>query len=228
MLATAITAFESGWSGFKLYFMIGLPSETNEDIEGIIQLAHKFHRLDGKAKGKKPQIRLSLSTFVPKPHTPFQWATQETEPVLASRHDLLRQGLRNKGIKLSWHEPRVSLLEASLSRGDRRLGKVIYRAWQLGSVFDAWSEYFNYDNWTRAFNENGLEPSFYAQRERPLDELLPWSHIDIGVSPEYLKREYQRSLAGIPTADCRHNPCNACGMEKSQPSCRQKLLVKSR
>jgi radical SAM family uncharacterized protein len=227
MLATAAAAFERSWTSFKLYFMIGLPSEKDEDIEGIVQLTNKFLRIDSSIKAKKPQVRVSLSTFVPKPHTPLQWTAQETEAVLTSRHDLLRNSLRHRGIKLSWHEPKVSLLEAALSRGDRRLGKVIYQAWQSGSKFDAWSEYFSYENWTKAFTENGLDPAFYAHRERPLDELLPWAHIDIGVSMEYLKREYRRSLEEVSTADCRHNPCNACGLENLQPLCRQKSGVKS-
>ncbi|MFC2045532.1 TIGR03960 family B12-binding radical SAM protein [Chloroflexota bacterium] len=227
MLKTATAAMERGWTSFKLYFMLGLPWETIDDIEGIIQLANKFHQLDSKGKGKRPQIRISLSTFVPKPHTPFQWVGQDTEAELKSKHDILIQGLRRRGIKLSWQEPKVSLLEAVLSRGDRRVGQVIHHAWQLGSTFDAWSENFNFANWLKAFSENGLEPGFYAQRERSLDELLPWSHIDSGITTEYLKREYRRSLEDVPTADCRHNPCNACGLENHQNACRQKFGTKS-
>ncbi len=175
-----------------------------------------------KAKGKRPQVRVSLSTFVPKPHTPFQWVAQEGEPQLTSKHELLRKGLRRKGISLSWQDPKVSQLEAVLSRGDRRLGKVIYRAWQLGSIFDAWSEHFNYENWLRAFDEAGLEPASYVQRERPLDELLPWAHIDAGITTDFLKREYQRALQGTETPDCRLEVCHACGLERRQPDCQQK------
>jgi len=222
LLKTAATAFDRGWVTLKLYFMLGLPKETIEDIESIIQLVDKVHSLGRTAKGKRPQIRISLSTFVPKPHTPFQWVAQESEQQLNSKHELLKAGLRRKGTKLSWQDPKVSLLEAALSRGDRRLGKVIYRAWQLGCTFDAWSERFNYENWLRAFDETGLEPDFYAQRERSLDELLPWAHIDIGVTTAFLKQEYQRALAGEVTPDCRHEVCNACGLERWQPGCQRK------
>ena len=202
--------------------MLGLPTETTDDIEGIIQLVDKVYSLGRKVKGKKPQVRVSLSTFVPKPHTPFQWVAQESEQELNIKHELLKLGLHRKGTRLSWQDPKISLLEAVLSRGDRRLGKVIYRAWQLGSTFDAWSEHFNYENWLRAFDETGLDPSFYAQRERPLDELLPWAHIDVGVTTAFLKREYQRALDGKETLDCRHEACNACGLQNWQPDCQQK------
>ena len=168
---------------------------------------------------------MSVSTFVPKPHTPFQWTAQEDEPGLNARHEILRQGLYHKGTKLSWQDPKISLLEAALSRGDRRLGKVIRRAWELGCRFDAWTEHFNYENWRRAFADNGLEPGFYARRERSLDEVLPWSHIDTGVSDAFLKREYQRARQGDDTPDCRHNACNACGLQQKHPNCRQKCQM---
>ncbi len=217
-------AFARGWTGLKLYFMLGLPTETNEDVEGIIQLADKIDALSRQAKGKRPQLRISLSTFVPKPHTPFQWVAQESEQQLNPKHELLKQGLRRKGIRLWWHDPKVSLLEAVLSRGDRRLGKVIYRAWQLGSIFDGWSEHFKYENWLSALAEAGVDPAFYAQRERSLDEPLPWAHIDTGITPAFLKREYQRAIkGGEKTPDCRHKDCNACGLERWQPNCQQKL-----
>jgi len=222
ILQTAAAAFDRGWTGLKLYFMLGLPTETTEDIEDIIRLVDKIRSLGRKAKGTGPQVRVSLSTFVPKPHTPFQWIAQESEEQLNSKHELLKLGLRRKGTKLSWQDPKVSLLEAVLSRGDRRLGKVIYRAWQLGSTFDAWNEHFDYERWLQAFNETGLEPSFYAYRERPLDELLPWAHIDVGVTTAFLKREYQCSIEDRQTPDCRYNACNICGLERWQPDCQQK------
>ncbi len=222
ILETAAAVFNKGWTSLKLYFMLGLPTETTNDIEDIIQLVNKVCSLGRKANGKRVQLRISLSTFVPKPHTPFQWVAQESEPQLKAKHELLKLGLRRKGVKLSWQDPKVSLLEAVLSRGDRRLGKVIYRAWQLGCTFDGWSEYFNYENWLCAFNETGLQPSFYAHRERSLDELLPWAHIDVGVSIDFLKREYQRAVEGIETPDCRYKNCNTCGLEHWQPDCQQK------
>jgi hypothetical protein len=141
--------------------------------------------------------------------------------------ELLKQGLRRKGIRISWQDPKASLLEAALSRGDRRLGKVVHRAWQLGCVFDSWGEHFNYENWSRAFAENGLKPEFYARRQRSLDEVLPWSHIDVGVTTAFLKREYQLSKKSKATRDCRTENCNACGLEHLQPACRQKLESKN-
>jgi len=222
LLETAAAAFDRGWTNLKLYFMLGLPTETEDDVEGIIQLVSKVQSLGKRAKGKRPQLRISLSNFVPKPHTPFQWVAQESEQELRAKYELLMQGLRHKGIKLSWQDPKPSLLEAVFSRGDRRLGKVIYRAWQLGSTFDAWNEHFNYQNWLVAFAEAGLEPDFYAHRQRSLDEILPWAHIDVGVSAAFLKREYQRALKGEITPDCRYQSCNACGLEQWQPICQQK------
>lgn len=222
LLKTAAAAFDRGWINLKLYFMLGLPSETIDDIEDIIQLVDKIRSLGRKAKGKRPRLRISLSTFVPKPHTPFQWVAQAEAEQLNSKHELLNLRLRRRGIRPSWQDPKVSLLEAVLSRGDRRLGKVIHRAWQLGSTFDAWSEHFNYGNWLCAFEETGLEPGFYAQRERPLDEPLPWAHIDVGVTTAFLKQEYQHTLDGKSTPDCRDAVCNACGLERSQPDCQRK------
>ena len=229
ILKTAAAAFDKGWTGLKLYFMLGLPTETTEDVEDIIRLVDKIRSLGRKADGKKPQLRISLTTFVPKPHTPFQWVAQESEQELSSKHELLKLGLRRKGSRLSWQDPKISLLEAVLSRGDRRLGKVIYRAWQLGSTFDSWNEHFNYQNWLRAFDESRLEPSFYAHRQRPLDELLPWAHIDAGVTATFLKQEYQRAIDGKETPDCRYEACNACGLQRWQPDCQQKhqTLVKA-
>jgi len=222
ILQTAAAAFAKGWSSLKLYFMLGLPTETLDDVQEIVQLVDKICSLGRKAKGQRPQLRVSVSTFVPKPHTPFQWVSQASQPELDAKHELLKQGLRRTRSRLSWPDPKVSLLEAVLSRGDRRLGKVIYRAWQLGSTFDAWDEHFNYENWLRAFAESGLEPAFYARRERSLDEPLPWTHIDVGVTTAFLKQEYQRALDNRETPDCRNKACNACGLERWQPECQQK------
>ncbi len=222
LLKTAEEAFARGWTGLKLYFMLGLPGETLDDVQGIIKLVNEVRTMGAKTGGRKPQIRVNLSTFVPKPHTPFQWVGQESEEGLNAKHELLKQGLRREGVKLSWQDPKTSLLEAVLSRGDRRLGKVIHLAWQLGCVFDSWEEHFNYERWAQAFAQAGLEPGFYAHRQRPLDELLPWAHIDIGVTTAFLKREYQRATQGKVTRDCRTEACNACGLENRQPACQQK------
>ena len=219
LLETAATAFERGWTGLKLYFMVGLPTETIDDINGIVKLVDKVRSMGSKAR--RPQIRVSVSTFVPKAHTPFQWVAQEKREGIEAKQAVLRAGLR-KGVRLSWQDTEISLLEAVLSRGDRRVGKAIYHAWKLGSTFDAWNEHFNYENWNQAFAESRIDPAFYAHRQRPLDEILPWSHIDAGVSTSFLKREYQRSLQEQDTADCRHNACNACGLERLHPACQQK------
>ncbi len=223
ILATAETAFARGWRSLKLYFMLGLPSETIEDIEEIVELVAKIRATGKGTKGGPPQVRISLSTFIPKPHTPFQWVAQDSEETLNAKHEVLKAGLRRRGSRLSWRDPEVSLLEAALSRGDRRIGKVIYDAWKSGSIFDAWNERFNYQNWLDAFKKNKLEPDFYAQRERSLDEALPWAHIDSGVTTEFLKREYQRALKGTETPDCHYHPCNACGLERFSAACKRKL-----
>ena len=222
LLETFTAIFERGWTSLKLYFMLGLPTETTEDAEGIIQLVDKVRSLGRRVAGKTPQIRINLSTFVPKPHTPFQWVAQASEEELNTRQELLKAGLRRKGTKVSWQDPEISFLEGAMSRGDRRLGKVIYRAWELGSVFDAWNEHFNEENWRRAFKEAGLEPGFYAQRERSAEEILPWGHIDVGVTTAFLKREYQRALKGEGTPDCRDEACNACGLEQWLAVCQEK------
>jgi radical SAM family uncharacterized protein len=213
LLETAATAFERGWANLKLYFMVGLPTETLEDVEGIIRLVEKVRATGRAASGKKPMIRVSVSTFVPKPHTPFQWAAQLDEASINARHEILQQGLHHKSTRLSWQDPMTSLLEAALSRGDRRTGRVIYNAWKRGCKFDAWSELFRFDNWLQAFTDASLEPGFYARRERSLEEFLPWSHIDTGISIDFLKAEYRRADAGLITPDCRHDKCNACGLE---------------
>lgn len=219
LLATLATAMDKGWTKFKLYFMIGLPTETMEDVESIVRLAGNILRLRQKNSAR---IKISLSTFVPKAHTPFQWMAQNTPEELRSKHELLKQGLRRMGLKLSWQDPETSQLEAVLSLGDRRLGKVIHQAWQSGCTFDAWSECFDYKKWLSAFDQSGIDPSFYAHRPRPLDELLPWAHIDIGVNLAFLKREYQRTLDEAETPDCHYAGCNACGLERWQPSCSSK------
>jgi radical SAM family uncharacterized protein len=221
LLETAATAFERGWTGLKLYFMVGLPTETPEDVASIVSLVEKVRAEGKRASGKKPMIRVSVSTFVPKPHTPFQWSTQENESSLKAKHEILQQGLQHKGVRLSWHDPRGSLLEAAMSRGDRRLGKVISQAWKLGCRFDAWSEHYDHGKWLRAFTDNCLKPEFYACRERSPDEPLPWSHIDTGVTDAFLKMEFQCAFQGQDTPDCRNNACNECGLENTA-NCREK------
>jgi len=223
LTAMATAAIESGRTTLKLYFMLGLPTETMEDIDAIAETINRLRALGKKAPQRQPQIRVSMATFIPKPHTPFQWVAQDEEEVLQAKVERLRQGVGRRGVRLSFQDTKMSLIEAVLSRGDRRLGGVIHRAWQLGSTFDAWSERFNYQNWFKALDEAGLKADFYAHRQRPLDEILPWAHIDSGVTSAYLKQEYRRALAGQETADCRSNECNVCGLEESQPQCREKF-----
>ena len=218
LLATAAAAFERGWLNLKLYFMLGLPTETEEDIHAIVSLVEKVRARGKNACGRKPQLRLSFSTFVPKPHTPFQWVAMDDEEKINAKQEILKSSLHRKGIRLSWQDTDTSLLEAVLSRGDRRLGKVIHKAWQMGAVLDGWSEHFNYEIWRKAFQEAGIDPDFYARRQRPLDEVLPWQHIDSGISADFLKREYKAATEEKLTADCRTESCNACGLEK-QPEC---------
>jgi len=227
MLQATATAAEKGWNGVKLYFLLGLPTETFDDVESIVQLVQKFCRAGGKSQGRPFQVRVSASAFVPKAHTPFQWVSQNTEEELRAKVDVLRRGLKRSGAHLSWQEPRVSLLEGVLTRGDRRLAKVIHRAWQLGCTFDAWSERFDYEKWLRAFEDSGLDPAFYAHRQRALDEILPWAHIDVGVSPAFLKREYERTFTGRETESCRYGNCVACGLERWHPACQRRFELVS-
>jgi radical SAM family uncharacterized protein len=221
LLATAATAFARGWTGLKLYFMVGLPTEQMEDVAGIVDLVEKVRAEGRRAAGRKPTLRISVATFVPKPHTPFQWSAQEDAASLAAKQEVLQHGLARKGTRLSWQDTRTSLLEACLSRGDRRLGRVIRRAWEAGSRFDAWTEHFNFATWQDAFTAEGLSPDFYARRERPQDEFLPWSHIDNGVSVAFLKDELRRASEGLATPDCRTGACNACGLEDTE-NCRDR------
>ncbi len=211
LLRTAEAAYSSGWQRIKLYFMVGLPTETLEDVAAIVDLVKKVRAIGRRYQGKKTQVNVSLATFVPKPFTPFQWLPLADEESLEEKQELLRRGLKESGISFSWHDPRTTLLEAALSRGDRCLGQVIHRAWQLGAKFDAWDELFDEGLWQRAFAEAVLDPHFYARRERSLDEVFPWDHINVGVRKGFLIEEYQRSLRGEPSMDCRE-VCIGCGV----------------
>jgi radical SAM family uncharacterized protein len=217
IMTTAEAAFNSGWQRIKLYFMVGLPTETMEDVEAIARVVKEVRGIGRQAWGKRAQVSVSVATFIPKPHTPFQWQPLEEGASLEEKHHLLRRLIRGRGVKLSWNDPQTSLLEAALSRGDRRLGHVILEAWRRGARFDAWSEALDVRWWWEAFAEQGLDPAFYAHRERPLDETLPWDHIDSGVSKKYLIEEYRRSLHEETTLDCREGPCRACGILETFP-----------
>jgi len=211
LLDTAREVFSRGWRTIKLYFMIGHPDETLDDVQAIANLAKAVLREGRKIHGKAAQVNVGCSTFVPKPHTSFQWSPLDGEKSVREKQRLLKNQLRGPGLKLSWTEPEQTLLEAFLSRGDRRLGPVILRAWQLGAKLDGWGEHFNIGAWRQAFAEQGLAPEFYARRPRPMDEVFPWDHIDIGVRKNFLGRDYAMSQAGETRADCREH-CFACGI----------------
>ena len=211
ILSTLGSIMDKGWTKIKLYFMVGLPSETIEDVRGIEELVSRIRHL-----AKNSRLRVGVSLLVPKPHTPCQWLAQETEEQLLPKYELLKSGLRREGVKFSWPDSRVSQIEAALSRGDRRLGRVIHYAWREGCKFDAWTEHFNYQKWMDAFQEFGLHPRFYANRKRDLGETLAWSHIDTGVSSEFLMSEYHKMWQGEETPDCRYGECNACGLQNWQ------------
>lgn len=223
LFQTVELALNHGWQSFKLYFMIGLPTETEADVMGIVDLARRVRQIRG-ASGSRPNIRVNVSTFVPKPHTPFQWVAQNTQEDMVWKQDILRRGLKKAESKLSWHDPKVSLLEGVMSRGDRRLGQVIRRAWELGAVFDAWSDEFRFEKWIQAFAECGIDPKAYV-RERVLDEPLPWGHIDTGVSLDFLNREYHRAMVAEQTLDCRSGVCHGCGLQRWEEGCRDRVSM---
>jgi radical SAM superfamily enzyme YgiQ (UPF0313 family) len=222
MMDAFSVAFRKGLMNLKLYFMIGLPSETAEDVAEISGLVNRIYQLGRKVAGKPPRIRVSVNTFVPKPHTACQWSPQDSESQILDKHQVLRYGLRQSAAHFSYQDPKVSMLETIMARGDRRLGKVILAAWRSGCKFDAWREYFKPEAWQSAFAVNGLDPAFYAYRQRPLDEVLPWVHIDIGVTQDFLKREYEKIFAGTGTADCRYESCQACGLQRWSTGCQRK------
>lgn len=211
LLETAREIFAHGWTTLKLYFMIGHPSETLEDVQAIIDLCHAVLREGRKRTSGRAKVHAGVSTFIPKPHTPFQWVSVDQVDAIRAKQDLLRRSLRGSGFKLTWTDPEITLHEAWLSRGDRRTAQVIYRAWQLGSKFDAWQEGYKVGHWLQAFADCGLDPEFYSHRERSLDETLPWEHISTGVRTSYLKEEYIASLEGRTRSDCR-DQCFACGI----------------
>ena len=210
ILETARAVFEAGWNLIKLYFMIGLPYEEERDLEDIISLGRQIAGL-AKKGGKRPKVNLSISTFVPKSHTPFMWMPQITLQESRRRIRFIREGLKNTAVKVKWNEPELSWLDGIFSRGDRKLGNVIIEAWRMGSRFDAWGDHFRMENWQEAFRCTGLDPDFYLLRERSLDEVLPWDHIKTGVTKTFLKNEWERAGEQKTTPDCREK-CLECGV----------------
>jgi radical SAM family uncharacterized protein/radical SAM-linked protein len=211
LLATAKSVYDAGWPLLKLYFMMGLPTEEERDLEALIDLSLQVWR---EASQHRPQRRLhvSISTFVPKPHTPFQWEAQLPLEEMERRIDLLKRRLARRGIQFKWNRPFQSMLEGVFARGDRRLAPLLLRAQRLGCRFDGWSEQLRPDLWRTAFAEEGIDPAFYATRRRAPKEVLPWSHLDCGVARDYLWQEYERALTGQITDDCRLTGCSQCGM----------------
>jgi radical SAM family uncharacterized protein len=211
LLETAREIYARGWHTIKLYFMIGHPSETVEDVQAIADLCKAVLKEGRRVMGKRARVNAGVSTFVPKPHTPFQWSPCDTLEQIQAKQTLLKRELRGPGLKLSWNEPAETMLEAWLSRGDRRIGEVIHQAWKSGARFDAWHEHFQYDAWVSAFERCGLDPAFFSHRERPIDEVLPWDHISAGVKRQFLTQDYLWSLQGRTRMDCRER-CFACGI----------------
>ncbi|MCC6386121.1 MAG: TIGR03960 family B12-binding radical SAM protein [Dehalococcoidia bacterium] len=213
LLGAAENAFERGWTGIKMYFMVGLPTETMDDVAGIVEMAKQVKALGRKHVGGRARVRASTSNHVPKAHTPFQWARQETAAELDPKHRFLRDACRAAGVEFSWNDPRDSVLEAVFSRGDRRVGDVIEAAWRRGARFDAWGEYFRAETWDAAFAEAGLDPSWFAHREADTHEPLPWDHIDTGVNKSYLRGQWLSVQSNKTVPDCHHGSCNVCGMQ---------------
>ena len=219
ILDGAKLAFEGGWNKVKLYFMLGLPLETDEDIAGIGALCNEiakvyYETVPKEKRNGRVQITASTSFFIPKPFTPFQWAPMNSQADFREKAYKTRQGiisqLNQKSIKYNWHDTDVSVLEGVFARGDRRIADVILAAYKSGCVFDAWNEYFHYDKWLEAFDKNGLSIEFYNERERSTDEILPWDFIDIGVTKAFLKREWERAKKGEITPNCKEK-CQGCG-----------------
>ena len=216
LLNTCRLAFEGGWNNVKLYFMLGLPTETEEDILGIAELANQvLHtwRLYAKNKNRGVRITVSTSCFVPKPHSPFQWEKQNTMEEYIAKVNLLRENIKAKNVVYNWHDPQTSYIEATLSRGDRHMGKVIENVWRNGGRLEAWTDYFSFDRWMQAFDDAGVDPAFYAHRERCKDEVMPWDVVDVGVRKEHLWHEKEQCYRSELSPDCRKQ-CSACGAAK--------------
>ena len=213
LLGAAENAFQRGWTGVKMYYMVGLPTETMDDVAGIIEMGQKVKAIGRKYVGGRARVRVSTSNLVPKPHTPFQWARQDTAAELEPKHYLLKDGCRSAGVEFSWNDPRDSFVEAVLSRGDRKVALGVYEAWRRGAKFDAWSEHFKPEIWKEAFAAAGVDGEWFAHREWDTQEPLPWDHVDCGVTKSYLRGQWRdvHSVKTVP--DCHHGSCNVCGMQ---------------
>ena len=211
LFKTVETIFEHGWLNLKMYYMIGLPGEHMEDVEAILETAKKVQQIGRRLRGNRVRVHVSVGTFIPKPHTTLQWTASEDPSTVQEKIDFLKEGTRKAKIKLSYNKPDSTLLEAWLSRGDRRLADVIETAWKNGAKFDAWDEGFQKEYWYDAFEKDGIDPAFYVSRERDLDEVFPWDHISSGVFKAFLLEDYLMSQRGETRQDCREG-CFACGI----------------
>jgi radical SAM family uncharacterized protein len=224
LLETAREIYRRDWRTIKLYFMIGHPMETLEDVQAIADLAHKVLAEGRKFHGKKASVNVGVSTFIPKPQTPFQWEPMDATDHVYAKIDLLRKEIRGQGLRLRWNEPKESVFEGFLTRGDRRMAEVVELAWRKGAKFDAWHEHHTEAAWQEALAEVGLEPHFYTHRKRPIDEIFPWEHIDIAVTKKFLTQDYLMSQEQETRIDCRHQ-CFACGILPKLKDLRRETAV---
>lgn len=213
VLGACEIAFQGGWNNVKLYFMMGLPTETSEDLDGISEICKKVAycwRMNTSNRSRGVKITASASCFVPKPQTPFQWDAQNSLAMFRGKQEYMKKIMKTKNVTYNWHDAETSVMEGVIARGDRRQGKAIYLAWQRGCKFDGWDQQFDFDKWMQAFQDCGLDPAFYATRQRPLDEVFPWDHISCGTTKLHLKREWERSRRAEITQDCMKS-CAGCG-----------------
>lgn len=217
ILSSSRKAFNKGWTGVKLYFMIGLPTETDEDVTAIAELSqnvvNEFYNNPDKPKGKGVSVNISVASFVPKPFTPFQWEAQDDMKTIEYKQELLKNSVKTKKITIGWNDPRMSFLEGVFARGDRRLSQVIYNAYKLGCKFDSWDDQFDFEKWLQAFEQAGSDPAFYANRKRSFDEVFPWDHMDYGIPKKFFEKENKKAYEGVTTPNCREK-CNGCSANK--------------
>lgn len=217
LMEVAEAAFKAGWTQMKLYFMLGLPTETLEDLDGIADLAYKvlekgIRIMKEEGRPKQPGVTVSVSSFVPKAHTPFQWEAQDSMELLKEKQVYLKKRIRDRRISYNYHDAPLSFLEAVFAKGDRRLGRVLLRAWQKGAKFDSWSEHFRFSIWLEAFQETGIKPESIVYQPLDYGDVLPWDHIDMGVTKKYLWQEREKALQAALTGDCRYESCSTCGI----------------
>ena len=211
LLETAKSIYERNWRTIKLYFMIGHPQETLEDVEAIVNLSKRVLYTGRDVHGRKASVNVGVSTFIPKPHTPFQWEPMDTVESVTEKQTFLKETMRAGGLRLRWNEPEEAVFEGFLARGDRRVAEAVERAWRAGAKFDAWQEHFQLSRWADAFEAEGLTFEFYNYRQRPIDEVFPWDHLDIAITKRFLTQDYMMSKKQETRIDCRHQ-CFACGI----------------